>query len=79
MSNNHLNPWMLLPPAEHLCQTCAREHQPEQPHDQQSLFYQYKFYQDHGRWPTWEDALAHCEPDVQELWRVELRKAGVQL
>lgn len=68
---------MLLPPAPDKCQTCAAEHAPEEPHDCGSLYYQYVFFAQHGRWPTWADAMAHCAPDVQALWRKELaRLAG---
>lgn len=59
------------------CPVCAVEHEAEEPHDCQSLFYQYKFYAEHKRWPTWEDAMAHCSDEMKELWREELRKFGV--
>lgn len=69
--------WRLLPPKPDVCQTCASDHEPEEPHNQQSLYYQYAFYGQHGRWPTWADALAHCEIGMREMWIVELRKMGV--
>lgn len=63
----------LRPPAPHLCQQCAVEHEPELPHNQQSLFWQYYFYkQSGGRWPTWDDAMVHCAPEIQEKWKVAL-------
>ena len=77
---NHLAPWTLLgktPPGT--CPECAVNHPPEQPHNQQSLAYQYKFYEQQGRWPTWTDALAHCGLEVQEHWKTELRKHGVKI
>ena len=55
-------------PKEGQCPDCAVFHDPGQPHDAQSLYYQYTFYEDKGRWPTWKDALAHCAPEVQALW-----------
>jgi len=61
------------------CPECAIKHNPEQPHDKQSLFYQYKFYNEHGCWPTWLDAMAHCSPETQELWKTELRKHGMEI
>lgn len=65
----------LLPPRPGVCQACARDHDPEQPHDAQALYYQYWFYkQSGGRWPTWVDAVAHCEPDVQAAWEEKLRE-----
>lgn len=39
------------------CPECAVAHAPDQPHNRDSLCYQYKFYDAHGRWPTWEDAM----------------------
>lgn len=70
---------MLLPPAPDVCQTCAVKHEPEQPHNQQSLYYQVAFHAKYGRWPTWDDALAHVEPDIQRFWRAALRKRGVEI
>lgn len=69
----------LLPCAPNVCQQCAVDHKPEYPHNQQSLYYQYKFYEQNGRWPTWTDALAHCTEELRQFWIVELRKAGVKI
>lgn len=73
----HLGAFKLFPAAPGTCPECAVDHPPEEPHNQQSLFYQYKYYNDHGRWPTWEDAMRHCSEEVKTLWREELRKEGV--
>lgn len=64
---------------EGTCEMCATAHDPRMPHNQQSLTYQYKFYDQHGRWPTWEDAMAHCEPEVQQAWKDALRERGVEV
>ena len=56
------------------CHECATEHPPDMPHDQQSLFYQYSFREQHGRWPKWADAMAHCTPEMQAFWVKELAK-----
>ena len=66
------NAMMLLPPGDNVCQICAVDHEHDQPHNQQSLFYQYHFYSTHGRWPTWSDALAHCTPEMQREWKTKL-------
>ena len=58
----------LINPAPHLCQECACEHEPEMPHNRQSLFYQVKFKMEHGRDATWKDAMAHCPEDVRVRW-----------
>jgi hypothetical protein len=73
--------WTLMPvdTSDGKCSQCARHHDPGVPHDQQSLAYQYAFYAEHCRWPTWADAMAHCAPDVQDAWKRELRKRGVDI
>jgi len=67
----------ILPPAPDVCQTCAVKHDPAQPHNQQSLHYQYTFYKEHDRWPTWADAMAHCSEPVKAQWTKELKKHGI--
>ena len=64
---------------EGTCQECAVKHPPEQPHNRDSLFYQYKFYDEQGRWPTWEDAMSHCPEEIKILWREQLQNHGVSL
>jgi hypothetical protein len=54
------------------CPECGTEHQHDQPHNQQSLVYQYRFCATHGRWPTWADAMAHCSDEVKVIWRQHL-------
>jgi len=66
----------LLPCKQGVCQECAVDHPPEAPHNQQSLYYQYKFYGEHGRWPTWSDAIAHCDEPTQAMWKQELTRMG---
>lgn len=74
MSKENLGGGILLPPAKDVCQSCAVKHAPERPHNQQSLYWQYWFRGEHGRWPTWKDAMAHCTPEMQQHWRTELLK-----
>lgn len=38
------------------CPTCAGEHGPKERHDLNSLYYQYRFFRAHRRFPTAEDA-----------------------
>ena len=66
----------LLPPPD-VCQECAVDHDKRSPHNKQSLYYQYSFYAEHGRWPTWEDAMAHCDEEVKEAWIEALAEQGV--
>ena len=62
----------LLPPPPGVCPICAVDHDPTLPHNAQSLYYQYRFYGVRGRWPTWADAIAHCDEATRRLWRAEL-------
>lgn len=75
----HLGAFGLMPAAPGTCPECAVDHQPKYPHNQQSLFYQYKFFNDHGRWPTWEDAMAHCSEKIKAIWREELKNYGIDI
>lgn len=77
---NHLAPFILATEAKPgTCSECAVKHAPEQPHNKDSMFYQYKFYNEHGRWPTWTDAMAHCSVKVQDVWKNELKILGVSI
>lgn len=67
---------LLLPPAPGNCPVCAHPHEPGQPHNAQSLYYQYRFYGLRGRWPTWADAVAHVAPGVRMFWEEELQRRG---
>jgi len=66
----------MMPPPPDACQECAHKHEPSQPHNAQTMFYQYKFANKHGRWPTWADAIAHCAPQTQEVWKKALMERG---
>lgn len=72
-----LGPFKLLPVAPGTCEQCATKHPAEDPHNQQSLHYQYWFYGKHGRWPTWEDAMEHCTHEIKQLWRGALQAKGI--
>ncbi len=67
---------MLLPPPPGTCPTCAVKHGTTEPHNAQSMYYQYRFYYTRGRWPTWADAIAHCSPEVRGFWERALRERG---
>lgn len=69
----------LLPAKPGTCQECGTAHKPEQPHDAQSLFYQYAFYGREGRWPTWSDAMGHCAPFIREQWTKLLKERGIDV
>lgn len=68
-----------MPPRGNVCQDCATDHPPGFPHNNQSFYYQMKFLNKHGRFPTWEDAMAHCESQVKAIWIEELKKLGQEV
>ena len=67
----------LLPSAPGTCPECGIKHEPKWPHNRDTMFYNFKFFNDNGRWPTWEDAMAHSEEKVKVMWREELIKRGI--
>lgn len=69
--------WNIIPPAADRCQYCGAKHEPELPHNAQSLYYQTIFNSMLGRGATWADAMAHCSPEMQKAWEAALRAKGV--
>lgn len=61
------------------CPVCGTAHNQTTPRDRESILYQYKFYEEHRRIPTWKDAMAHCEPDIQEQWQQALMEKGIKI
>lgn len=68
----------ILPAPPGTCPVCAAEHLPGEPH-WMTFYFIYRFFEAEGRVPDWEDALAHCNPEVREAWREELRRGGVAI
>lgn len=66
--------WHLMPPPPDHCQFCAVKHDPSLPHNRDSLYYQTCFENQIGRAPTWADAMAHCDPEVQRKWTSLLKE-----
>ena len=64
---------------EGTCPECATKHASYMPHNRDSLTYQYKFYDQHGRWPTWTDAMSHCPSKIKEAWTQALKERGVEV
>ena len=60
------------------CRICGAVHDPAQPHDRDSLYYQNRFYKKHHRFPTWEDAMAHCSPEIRDAAMAEIQKRGTE-
>ena len=41
--------------------------------------YQMAFHGQPGRWPTWDDALAHCDGETHAAWAAGLREHGIEI
>lgn len=67
---------LLMPPVATACPVCAVQHPPHFPHDASSVYYQQRFYMLRGVWPTWADALAHCDEATREHWEQGLRDSN---
>ena len=70
---------MMMPAKEGTCETCATAHDPGQPHNAQSLFYQMRFQAENGRGADWRDAMAHCDDETKAIWTRELGARGVDV
>lgn len=70
---------ILAQPGPGECHLCNKAHAPEEPHNAQSMAYQYRFYAKEGRFPTWLDAMVHCSPQVQWIWTHTLEELGVDV
>ena len=68
---------ILLPAHPSECQFCAADHRPDEAHNNDSLFYQTRFYIKHRRSPTWADAVAHCLVEIQKQWKQALIEKNV--
>ena len=69
----------ILPAKEGTFPICATSHEPELPHNKDSLFYQMSFYQQNGRYPTWKDAMEHCSEEMKAQWTDALKEHGVEV
>ncbi len=64
---------------EGTCEMCGVQHDPTLPHNRDSLMYQYKFYDQHGRFPSWADAMEHCDEEMKRLWTESLEQRGIDV
>ena len=77
MKLNQVRKLTLLAPSPDRCPCCAVAHPPEQAHDATSMFYAFWFQENHGRSPTWNDAISHCPPEIKASWTQHLLKMGI--
>lgn len=68
---------LILPPKPGVCPVCAVNHNPALPHNKDSLYYQMRFRQENGRFPTWDDAMKHCTQEMKDWFIEEYRKRGI--
>ncbi|GIP08809.1 hypothetical protein J1TS5_09790 [Paenibacillus macerans] len=69
----------LISAAPILCQKCRKKHDPQHPHNQDSLYWKFTFFEKHGRWPTWTDAMEHCSDEVKSQWIKVLKQKGIEV
>lgn len=69
----------LCAPGPGKCRVCAGVHDPGQPHDRDSFFYKHWFYRRHRRFPSWADAMAHCDDAVKAEAAAKLRRRGIAI
>ncbi len=77
IEGKHLAPFSMLPAAPDKCPECAVKHDPGMTHDNRSLCYQSHFYNEFGRWPTWDDAMSHCTEEMKEITKKTLLSKGI--
>lgn len=71
---------MLLPPAPHLCQTCACDHAEAEPHNAQSLYYGMLLQMEEPpRAASWLTAMEHCDDATKARWTAALEDMGVDV
>ena len=70
---------VIAPPVKGVCPVCAVNHDPAMPHNRDSLYYQMRFQQKHGRFPTWADAMTHCSDHVKAIWVGLLAEHGASV
>jgi len=66
----------ILPPRPDVCQVCAAEHAPGEPHTPNSLYWQTRRNMEGLPLATWEDALVDCTEPVRESWITALELKG---
>lgn len=69
---DHLENILFFPPQNGECELCRVAHEPHLPHVVTSPHYIIRYYKDHGRYPTQEDAMDHCDEIVRVAWIHEL-------
>lgn len=69
----------LIPPVPGSCLACAGKHDPKEPHDKNSLYYQNGFYRKYKRFPSWDDAMSHCTDQCKQRFRKQLQMRGIIL
>lgn len=66
-------------PKKDACKLCGEVHDGDEPHNRNSLLYRHRFWKEHRRYPTWEDAMSHCGEKMKEKWIRKLEKKGINI
>lgn len=70
---------IIAPPVPGVCPVCAVNHDAAMPHNRDSLYYQMRFHQKNGRFPSWADAMAHCDDHTRAVCMGLLAEHGVNV
>jgi len=76
---NSIEEVKVVPPVQGSCPICATKHDPGEPHDRDSLYYQNQFWRKHTRFPTWSDAMSHCKESVKDDFIMRMKKRGIEI
>lgn len=64
----------ILPPKPGACWVCGDVHEGNEPHNLYSIYYQHRFRKRNGRYPTWEDAVKHCDEKTRKKWEKRMNR-----
>lgn len=64
--------------ADGTCRVCGCRHDPDQPHNVNSIYYRMAFYLKHGRMPTIADAIKHCPAVIKQEALQALKLRGIK-
>lgn len=75
--NDSLEEVKVVAPVPGACPICATRHDPKEPHDRDSIYYQNYFRKKYKRFPTWADAMSHCNESQKRDFKKKLARRGI--
>lgn len=65
-----------LPQKKGTCSECGTKHYKYAPHEMESIYYHVTFFRQNGRYPTWDDATAHCSDAMKKALIKRYKELG---